>query len=81
MTYMVNIKQLTENNKPSWSNVIRNDKLDFLPSIDSQTKEPPSNAAKPIDSAKSSIGEPADINSRLIAPNSTAVLNILPSIN
>ena len=58
---MVKIKQLTENKRPSWSSVIRNDNFEPLPFIDSQMKEPPNNAAKPIESTKSSAGEPADM--------------------
>jgi len=40
---------------------MRNDKFESLPLIDSQIKDPPSNAAKPIESTKSSAGEPAAI--------------------
>jgi hypothetical protein len=60
---MVKIKQLTANNNPNWSNVIRNDKSDFFPFNDSQMKEPPSNAARPIESANNSNGEPVSIKS------------------
>ena len=62
-TYIVNITQLTANSKPNWSSVKRSDKLDFLPVIDSQMKEPPSNAANPMESTNNSNGEPADIKS------------------
>jgi len=63
MVYIVNITQLTANNKPNWSSVKRSDKLDFFPVIDSQMKDPPSNAARPIESANSSNGDPAVIKS------------------
>lgn len=63
MTYIVNITQFTVNNKPSWSSVKRSDKLDSLPVIDNQMKDPPSNAAKPIESANNSNGELAVIKS------------------
>ena len=63
MVYIVNITQLTANNKPNWSSVKRSDKLDFFPVIDSQMKDPPTNAARPIESANSSNGDPAVIKS------------------
>ena len=40
---------------------MRNDKFDSFPFSDSHIKDPPNNAAKPIESTNSSAGEPADM--------------------
>ena len=60
---MAKIKQLTVNNNPNWSSVMRNDRLDLFPCNDSQMKDPPNKAAKPIESANNSNGEPPSIKS------------------